>query len=956
MAEDRGTPSNAERIRLAAQEYWAHAPTEAGTYLTERQHVGGQYFTEADWQARLQVSRDFIDDLLRVSPDYNYDHWSANANAVQTLFEKMPGTVLGYEAYVPPNLYVMPWQTGGTLGAAEYYNPFSLVESLDEAARLPEKYQFSKQFYRWCYGCAGLIREDNGHWVICYIIAVDDGHASEGLPLEMQSEYGYMGRPYAIFYDITKQRFKDQWVAFPGLHESFQLSKENYEQRHDAYHQYTRATLNNLQVFGSIYRTVPMRVRKTKQGGLIFGRPFWYMTSSPPGPLYAPFVEKWGYNSQGEWVELQPGDEGNIYGKVVWQAPTYHGGIELFGANGESMGRNAVQDCFFASFIYRFHSGPLGVPGDQDAERQYHLAPSWCLGDGVAYWLCDAKPLMLQRVLESDPEHPEHATSASMYADERVPSKFPWADHIQNDWLYSANTTAGFICANSEVVAALPQIESEVEITLTTWTPIAPGDHKIHRDGYWDDTDWFGRTAGMFGHDDPDRWVWVEGERARGLRKHEEEVIGTAVFQPRGVLCYSSKLEAPVYIGRFTSQPIGPTFAGSYDAGHSYTSTGLKDLGWSPGSPSQSISPRGTSGSSALLDDPALQYLRDNLLPQGEEWSWKDVSHKPVEHWDYTEEGREYESFWFSQSGPAGAQAVIDDIDMEEYFKPGTGYMYIDHESSSAFMTLVVEVWQPVDVPHERLTADYIDPDTYYGYYHAQVKHRSPITHGDDNTLQSTWDGTAYDSDQNSNSNTALHYGFIWSLSQGDQGGGGWSLQDDFVFKTTEQIAGDRLDPVYKHAMDPTSYPVNATEGVDKCIYIHMSNHYVWRWDPTGPAGNCEVMKTRRWTGDDVPLHESQLGPGNVDLDPEVWVSEKTLEEAGISVPVNPHSGAGADTGSWQEGFGNEGPGPHNAGLPGDANQDGVVDAADYTIINDRINELDQPSETHPGENKQEQS
>ena len=65
------------------------------------------------------------------------------------------------------------------------------------------------------------------------------------------------------------------------------------------------------------------------------------------------------------------------------------------------------------------------------------------------------------------------------------------------------------------------------------------------------------------------------------------------------------------------------------------------------------------------------------------------------------------------------------------------------------------------------------------------------------------------------------------------------------------------------------------------------------------------------------------------------WVERGKLLAAGISIPANPGVGDEAEVEDFKAGFGDTGPGQHGAGLPGDYNNDGVIDAADYTRIVD---------------------
>ena len=544
-------------------------------------------------------------------------------------------------------------------------------------------------------------------------------------------------------------------------------------------------------------------------------------------------------------------------------------------------------------------------------------------------------------------------------------TEFPFDAHVNNQWVLESDALVGFVCHNGEVLGTLPSLELSVDIELTTWTPTNPGDRQTAYEGqYVDDLRWADKEEKI----EFEAWTQEEWEAtlphrgqegyaakdevlkwdapARGLTESTEHLEGKAMFQPRGVMGYSSKLGSPVYVGRYSTEPLVDFQL------HGWT-PGSADSGFHASYIDQLLHERNAGGrhSDYVMGRP---YLRgtDYRDPSGPIWHWTSVSGQPLDflrQHDYAGQREEavqhsYTSEEYLQGLVAGANETLRDgfgdpivSARYEWYGSGGFVFYTYGTPASKF---------------KNLNQGIHDSDTYYGYYHTRIKYRSPMVYGETtaNTLQS--DPDEYEPDlptpvtggmggatpevyKPDPKNTALHHGYIWSLSGGGgEAGGPWTLQDSFVFHTTRQVAGNKYNPIYDQTPDPDSYPVHICEGPDKCMYIHMSNMYVWRWDPTGGAGNCEPTKTGLYRGGDVPLSSDPAWAAGHEAG-DKWVERGKLLAAGISIPANPGVGDEAEVEDFQAGFGDTGPGQHGAGLPGDYNNDGVIDAADYTMIVD---------------------
>ena len=576
---------------------------------------------------------------------------------------------------------------------------------------------------------------------------------------------------------------------------------------------------------------------------------------------------------------------------------------------------------------------------------------------------------------------PDESIPPFVAMDTKSKTEFPFEAHVQNNWVRYTDATVGFVCHNGDVLGTLPSLEVSVDIELTTWTPTNPGNlTKAKEDDYGGDSlRWLDDEELKYG-----AWTEAEYKRrglpgevasgidysdvprpARGLTEETRQLEGKAMFQPRGVMGYSSKLGGPVFVGRFTDRPL--------------IDFGRETGGWRSGRAADDPQrPVGVFGGGAdggdylqhLLHSSHSQtwtsgfspdyyqgepFIKDTNYqdPTQEKWVWIDKSDKSLEV--LREPQRDTIEIWavsgtfYSLEAAQAAQSQYEDN--------GAIYGPSHVMGEEGFYQVAVTQGLPA-IKYKNLGAGLTGEEgdrrwlTYVGFYHARTTFRSPMVYGGTatNTLQS--DPDEYEPDRPTPvtggmggatpevykpdpKNTALHHGYIWSLSGGGgEAGGPWTLQDSFVFHTTRQVAGNKYNPIYDQTPDPDSYPVHICEGPDKCMYIHMSNMYVWRWDPTGGAGNCEPTKTGLYRGGDVPLSSDPAWAAGHEAG-DKWVERGKLLAAGISIPANPGVGDEAEVEDFQVGFGDTGPGQHGAGLPGDYNNDGVIDAADYTMIVD---------------------
>ena len=613
---------------------------------------------------------------------------------------------------------------------------------------------------------------------------------------------------------------------------------------------------------------------------------------------------------------------------------------------------------------------------------------------------------------------------------QKLKTEFPFEAHVTNEWARRTDTAVGFICHNGDVLGTLPTLEVSVDLELTTWTPTNPGDLFVtqeHKGYKADDYRWLDDEEIKY-----DAWTQREYDEgipldkldidyddiphpARGLTEETQQVEGKAMFQPRGVVGYSSKLGGPVFVGRFHQRPL----------------IGFGEAPWVPGASDDAVTrPLGVFGGHFAGDVVREQlYLRSGKVWAGDflpeyydskpwlegtnhfdvnvdQWRWVDMSHNSLYSLRQSQANQQdvwpVSQFYYSFVAAMEAQENMPTYDGETtliegdngtyrlVIKRGTpGYPYKNMKTDDVHLATPSEPW-----------------DEYVGYYHLRTKFRSPLVYGNTptNTVQSdpepedgqdAW-GVATSSFLDSGfqenlegtgggfgpgsvgtmsgewanpedtsggmggetvepapkadpKNTALLHGYIWSLGGGGDVGGPWSLQDSFVFQTTNQVGGNMYNPIYDHEPDPTSYPVNICEGQDKCMYIQMSNGYVWRWNPTGQAGNCEPVSvpTMSYGGqteaeksdreDENSLASNPFWSPPVSTSGDKMVRVGDLVAAGIPVPQNTGVGDDAEVEDFQAGFGDTGPGRHGGGVPGDANVDGVVDAADYTLITDAL-------------------
>ena len=585
---------------------------------------------------------------------------------------------------------------------------------------------------------------------------------------------------------------------------------------------------------------------------------------------------------------------------------------------------------------------------------------------------------------------PDESIPPFVAMDTKSKTEFPFEAHVQNNWVRYTDATVGFVCHNGDVLGALPSLEVSVDIELTTWTPTNPGNlTQAEDEGYGGDSPrWLDDEEIKYGawteaeYKRGDRGPWFSPEAAygidysdvprlaRGLTEETRQLEGKAMFQPRGVMGYSSKLGGPVFVGRFTDRPL--------------INFGRETGGWrSGGAADDPQRPVGVFGGGAYGGD-YLQHLLHSTHsqtwtsgfypdyyqgetfikdtnyqdPTQEKWVWIDKSDKSLA---FLQEHREDKTEELVVS-PVYYSFVAVQAAQSQYEDNGAIYGPSHIVGEEGVYRVVVTQGLP-SLKYENLGAGLTGEEgdrvwlTYVGFYHARTTFRSPMVYGGTttNTLQSEPEeyepdlstpvtggmgGATPEAHRPDPKNTALHHGYIWGLSGGEAddfgaaAGGPWALQDSFVFHTTRQVAGNKYNPIYDKTPDPDSYPVHICEGPDKCMYIHMSNMYVWRWDPTGGAGNCEPTKTGLYISGDVPLSSDPAWAAGHEAG-DKWVERGKLLAAGISIPANPGVGDEAEVEDFQAGFGDTGPGQHGAGLPGDYNNDGVIDAADYTMIVD---------------------
>ena len=966
--------SHSERVRAQMHEVLAYAPVDG---IRTTLHSADVYSAQ-EIQEQIQDAWLWLDVLLEYQPNFDHDSWSRNNSEVQGLFETMPGTVTGYEHMRSTSYYVGAMSGGGAVSPSGDVLPFAShwtswgvdlgehegrPESIEDRREVFEQLldptlpgagdymgqergedpsflaQSSRAPWVWvnraattlhtqpkyndlqemsigsAWGCAGLLRGNNGHWLVCYVIGSRDGNEAGGISQGELDDTVPHPTPYAIFYDLTDQKMLHEWVQFPSLHARYELARKVWEPR--------TVPSKTWRMPGTIYTGVPPRVAKHGTS-IIFGRQVYYATSSSEyegAPLMYGGVD-----------DREPFGGQRISGTPVrYETVTTHAGVELFSGSGASMGLYTVPDARFnhspnsspglTDYEYNLVSGY--VVGGRDEQRTTNRAPSWCLGGGAAYWTCVAQPYKVERPPPTeDPDNHGYALPSYTWAtNELASTEFPWSDHVQNPWYKENNAELGFVCVNDSVLGMLPTITSTVTVEITTWMATNPGDSPN------------GRPA----------TEWSAALSPRNLSERTETETAEAIFQPKGVLCWSDKLGAPVFVGRFTGQPMGMHFAAN-----------KYQLGWPVGALNPGGDPKGWK-----LDDTGWlqkKFASEKDAEGNPLVTWLDVSGYPLgekETVSWATKARQtyqgglldYMSIYGTKSeAEAGREAPT--VGIQDYTREvgqwgswGQWYLYEQWRSSP----------EPFAVLRKQGTAG---DNEFVHYYHARTTHRTPLQFGDTNVQQAAteWDGSpvynpsvgGYHSAWNTGAgmgagssepppagslnaaaNTAFNYGFIWALQ-----GSSWQLLDAFLFRVTKQTGGSAYDPIYTDSPDSSSYPVNITQGVDKCIYIHMSNNYCWRWDPKGEKKNCDIMRAAPWTG--------RVGDMYTGYDPEdeYWVSEAELARLGVSVPAipEPHDTASAQA-SYQEFFGESGLGPYGSGLPGDLNKDGVVDAADYTLI-----------------------